>query len=61
MMNSEKPKKPVDRHSGESRNPGFPGENREPGFEMVPDFRRDDAWAPVFTGETAFYETINDG
>jgi hypothetical protein len=24
-----------------------PGENRDPGFEMVPDFRRNDAWTPV--------------
>ncbi len=25
-----------------------PGENREPVFEMVPDFRRDDVWIPAF-------------
>jgi hypothetical protein len=24
-----------------------PGENRDPVFKMVPDFRRDDAWTPV--------------
>jgi len=23
-----------------------PGENRDPVFEMVPDFRRDDVWMP---------------
>jgi hypothetical protein len=36
---------------------GVPVENRDPGFEMVPDFRlpRTD---PGFTGETTFYETI---
>ena len=42
------------RHSCGSRasRPGFgesrvPGENRDPVFEMVPDFRRDDAWTPA--------------
>jgi len=37
-----------------------PGVNRDPIFEMVPGFRRDDVWTPVFTGVTIFYETIND-
>jgi hypothetical protein len=26
-----------------------PGENRDPAFEMVPDFRRGDVWTPVPT------------
>jgi len=26
-----------------------PGENRDPVFGMVPDFRRDNVWIPVFT------------
>jgi len=30
----------------------IPGENRDPVFEMVPDFRRDDVWIPVYTGMT---------
>ncbi|MDP2971980.1 MAG: hypothetical protein Q8P64_22635, partial [Deltaproteobacteria bacterium] len=25
-----------------------PGENRDPVFEMVPDFRRDDVWMPPY-------------
>jgi len=29
-----------------------PGENRGPVYEMVPDFRRNDVWTPVFTGVT---------
>jgi hypothetical protein len=37
------------RRKPESR---IPGGNREPIFELVPDFRRDDVWTPVFTGET---------
>ena len=37
------------------------GVNQDPIFEMVPGFRRDDVWTPVFTGVTAFYETINFG
>jgi hypothetical protein len=36
-----------------------PGENREPVFKIVPGVRRDDAWTPVFTGVTIFYEAIN--
>jgi len=36
-----------------------PGENRDPVLDMVPDFRRDDAWTPVFTGVTTFYELID--
>ncbi len=35
-----------------------PGGNRDPVFEMVPGFCQVDAWTPVFTGETTFYETI---
>ena len=31
----------------------IPGGNREPVFKMVPDFRRDWDWTPVFTGVTA--------
>jgi hypothetical protein len=31
------------RRKPESR---VPGENRDPIFEMVPDFRRDDVWMP---------------
>ena len=31
------------RRKPESR---VPGENRDPVFEMVPDFRRDDVWMP---------------
>ena len=45
------------------RKPEFrvPGENRDPVFEMIPDFRRDDVWTPAFAGETTqktFYEII---
>jgi hypothetical protein len=29
-----------------------PGENRNPVFEMVPDFRRNDVWTPAFAGVT---------
>jgi len=29
-----------------------PGENRDPVFEMVPDFRRDDVWIPASAGMT---------
>jgi hypothetical protein len=42
MMNSEKPKKPVDRHSGESRNPGFPVKT---GTQAL-------RWFPTFVGTT---------
>ena len=41
------------RHSGPDFHRGklqpesrVPGENRDPVFEMVPDFRRDDVWMP---------------
>ena len=34
---------PSFRRKPESR---VPGENRDPVFEMVPDFRRDDVWMP---------------
>jgi len=33
------------RRKPESR---VPGENRDPVFEMVPDFRRDDVWMPPY-------------
>ena len=29
-----------------------PGENRDPVFDVVLDFRRDDAWTPAFAGVT---------
>jgi hypothetical protein len=38
-----------------------PGENRDPVFERVPDFCRDDVWTPAFAGVTlneTFYEVI---
>jgi hypothetical protein len=35
-----------------------PGGNRGPVFEIVPSLSRDDAWTPVFTGETTFYDFI---
>ena len=38
-----------------------PGENRDPVFGMVPDFREDDVWTPAFAGVThheTFCETI---
>ena len=39
---------------GQAPESRVPGENRDPVFEMVPDFRRDDVWTPVFTGVTTF-------
>jgi hypothetical protein len=36
--------------SDESRNPVIK--------ELVPGFRRDDVWTPVFTGVTTFYKSI---
>jgi len=46
-------------HSGQPRiesggdpDSRVPGENRDPVYKMAPDFRRDDVWTPVFTGET---------
>jgi hypothetical protein len=36
---------PSFRRKPESR---VPGENRDPVFEMVPDFRRDDVWMPPY-------------
>ena len=45
---------------GQAPESRVPGENRDPVFEMVPDFRRDDVWTPVFTGVTTFYENIKD-
>jgi hypothetical protein len=35
-----------------------PGENRDPVFEMAPDFRRDDVWTPVSTGVTILCKAI---
>jgi hypothetical protein len=42
-INQQFPKKSSFRRKPESR---VPGENRDPVFEMVPDFRRDDVWMP---------------
>ena len=39
---------------GQAPESRVPGENRDPVFEMVPDFRRDDVWTPVSTGVTTF-------
>jgi hypothetical protein len=39
---------------GQAPESRVPGENRDPVFEMVPDFRRDEVWTPVFTGVTTF-------
>jgi len=44
---------------GQAPESRVPGENRDPDFEMAPDFRRDDVWTPVTTGVTTFYENIN--
>ncbi len=35
----------ISRQGGESR---VPDENRDPVFEMVPDFYRDDVWMPPY-------------
>ena len=35
----------ISRQGGKSR---VPGGNRDPVFEMVPDFRRDDVWMPPY-------------
>ncbi len=43
---------------GQAPESRVPGENRDPVFEVVPDFRRDDVWTPVSTGVTTFYENI---
>ena len=43
---------------GQAPESRVPGENRDPVFEMVPDFRRNDVWTPGFTGVTTFYETV---
>jgi len=53
---------------GQAPESRVPGENRDPVFEMVPEFSRDDVWTPVFgelsravsTGVTTFYENIRD-
>jgi len=42
-INKRFPKKSSFRRKPESR---VPGENRDPVYEMVPDFRRDDVWMP---------------
>ena len=39
-------------HSALDAESRVPGENRDPVFGMVPDFRRDDAWTPAFAGVT---------
>jgi hypothetical protein len=51
---------PANPESGPGQAPEsrVPGENRDPVFEMAPDFRRDDVWTPVSTGVTTFYEII---
>jgi hypothetical protein len=46
---------------GQAPESRVPGENRDPVYEMVPDFRRDDVWTPAFAGVTlqeTFYEII---
>jgi hypothetical protein len=46
---------------GQAPESRVPGENRDPVFEMVPDFRRDDVWTPASAGVTlqeSFYEII---
>jgi len=55
---------------GQAPESRVPGENRDPVYEMVPDFRRDDVWTPApglkhagtgFAGVTlqeTFYESI---
>jgi len=52
---------PANPRSGPGQAPEsrLPGENRDPVFERVPDFRRDDVWTPVSTGVTTFYDSIN--
>jgi hypothetical protein len=47
---------PSFRRKPESR---IPGENQDPVSKMVPGFRRDDVWTPVFTGVTAFQQIID--
>jgi len=45
---------------GQAPESRVPGENRDPVYEMVPDFRRDDVWTPAFAGVTlqeTFYES----
>jgi hypothetical protein len=40
----------------------IPGKNRDPVFELVPDFRQDDVWTPAFAGVTllgTFCQSIN--
>ena len=49
---------------GQAPESRVPGENRDPAFDMVPDFRRDDVRTPAFAGETTqktFCEIINIG
>ena len=42
----------LSRHSVLDTESRVPGENRDPVFEMVPDFRRDDIWIPASAGIT---------
>ena len=39
-------------HSALDAESRVPGENRDPVFGMVPDFRRDDVWIPASAGMT---------
>jgi hypothetical protein len=38
-----------------------PGENRDPFFEMVPDFGRDDAWMPPYQSKGQALQVRHDG
>ena len=42
------------------RESGVPGENRDLVFEMVPDFRRDDAWIPPCQARGRLGQARND-
>jgi len=55
-LNCESPKKSSFRRKRESR---VPGENRDPVFEMVPDFRRDDVWMPDQVRHDGIEDFIN--
>jgi len=46
------------RRKPESR---VPGENRDPVFEMVPDFRRDDVWMPPYQSTGQAPQVRHDG
>ena len=43
---------------GQAPESRVPGENWDPVFEMVLDFRRDDVWTPVSAGVTTYYDII---